>query len=144
MFWQGCKAPEVHDRFPECPELNGLGVWPPQRRSQGIGTAIIRAAETQAGRSGYHQIGLGVDDQNHRAAFALSANRLPRNRVPLPRPLPLPRRRRLAARGGRPLLVPDQATHRTAKLTPTSWRPHHWRGRRSSALFRQFQHPTPP
>ncbi|MFI1338345.1 GNAT family N-acetyltransferase [Streptomyces sp. NPDC020845] len=48
ILWQGCEAPEVRDRFPECPELNGLGVWPPQLRSQGIGTAIIRAAENQA------------------------------------------------------------------------------------------------
>lgn len=68
VLWQGCTAPEVRDRFPKCPELNGLGVWPPQLRSQGIGTAIIRAAETQARRSGHHQIGLGVDDLNHRAA----------------------------------------------------------------------------
>ncbi|MGP3925957.1 GNAT family N-acetyltransferase [Streptomyces sp. 8N616] len=68
ILWQGCTAPEVHKCFPECPELNGLGVWPPQLRSQGIGTAIIRAAESHARRSGHDQIGLGVDDQNHRAA----------------------------------------------------------------------------
>lgn len=68
ILWQGCEAPEVRERFPECPELNGLGVWPPQLRSQGIGTAIIRAAETQAHRCGHHRIGLGVDDRNYRAA----------------------------------------------------------------------------
>ncbi|MEU9802732.1 GNAT family N-acetyltransferase [Streptomyces sp. NPDC051000] len=68
ILWQGCEAPEVRERFPECPELNGLGVWPPQLRSQGIGAAIIRAAETQAHHSGHHRMGLGVDDQNHRAA----------------------------------------------------------------------------
>ncbi|WP_328375697.1 GNAT family N-acetyltransferase [Streptomyces sp. NBC_01020] len=68
ILWHGCRAPEVHDRFPECPELNGLGVWPPQQRSQGIGRAIIHAAETQVRRNGYHRFGLGVDDQNHRAA----------------------------------------------------------------------------
>ncbi|MBV9026840.1 MAG: GNAT family N-acetyltransferase [Streptomycetaceae bacterium] len=45
-----------------------LGAWPSQRRSQGIGTAVIRTAETQARRNGYHRIGLGVDDQNYRAA----------------------------------------------------------------------------
>ncbi|MFF3782382.1 GNAT family N-acetyltransferase [Streptomyces sp. NPDC001933] len=68
ILWRGCKAAEVHERFPECPELNGLGVWPPHRRSQGIGTAIVRAAESRVRRNGYQQIGLGVDDQNHRAA----------------------------------------------------------------------------
>lgn len=68
VLWQGCTAPEVRDRFPRCLELNGLGVWPPQLRSQGIGTAIIRAAETRARHSGHQQIGLGVDDLNHRAA----------------------------------------------------------------------------
>ncbi|MFB8034336.1 GNAT family N-acetyltransferase [Streptomyces sp. NPDC056004] len=68
ILWRGCKAAEVHERFPECPELNGLGVWPPYRRSQGIGTAIVRAAESRARRDGYQQIGLGVDGQNHRAA----------------------------------------------------------------------------
>jgi ribosomal protein S18 acetylase RimI-like enzyme len=66
--WQGCAASEVHERHPDCPELNGLAVWPPERRSHGIGTAIIRAAEALAGQRGYHQIGLGVDDQNPRAA----------------------------------------------------------------------------
>ena len=34
----------------------------------GIGTAIVHAAETLARRRGYQQIGLGVDDHNHRAA----------------------------------------------------------------------------
>ncbi|MEU3661755.1 GNAT family N-acetyltransferase [Streptomyces sp. NPDC032940] len=68
ILWNGCKAPEVRDRFPDCPELNGLGVWPPQRRSQGIGTALVRAAETRARHKGCPRIGLGVDDENHRAA----------------------------------------------------------------------------
>ncbi|MCI3221328.1 GNAT family N-acetyltransferase [Streptomyces sp. NP-1717] len=68
ILWRGCEAPEVRERFPGCPELNGLGVWPPRLRSRGIGTAVIRAAETRARRAGHHRIGLGVDDRNLRAA----------------------------------------------------------------------------
>jgi GNAT superfamily N-acetyltransferase len=48
ILWRGCAAPEVHQRYPHCPELNGLHVWPAERRSHGIGTAIIRAAEALA------------------------------------------------------------------------------------------------
>lgn len=66
--WQGCAAPEVHSRFPGCPEINGLIVRPPERRSHGIGTAVIRTAEDLTAQRGFHRIGLGVDDQNARAA----------------------------------------------------------------------------
>ncbi|MFI7328678.1 hypothetical protein ACIBQ3_29080 [Streptomyces rubiginosohelvolus] len=47
ILWQGCAAPEVQARFPGCPELNGLGIWPPQPRSRGNGTTLIRAVEEQ-------------------------------------------------------------------------------------------------
>jgi ribosomal protein S18 acetylase RimI-like enzyme len=40
----------------------------PERRSQGIGTTIIRAAEQLAVRRGRHRIGIGVDEDNVRAA----------------------------------------------------------------------------
>ncbi|GAA3235861.1 GNAT family N-acetyltransferase [Nonomuraea helvata] len=66
--WRGCAAAEVHERYPDCPELNGLAVWPPDRQSQGIGTTIIQAAEAIAAQRGNHYIGLGVDDHNPRAA----------------------------------------------------------------------------
>lgn len=66
--WDGCAAPDVRLRYPSCPELNGLEVWPAELRSQGIGTAIVHAAEDLARQRGYHQLGLGVDDRNHRAA----------------------------------------------------------------------------
>ncbi|MFI7136174.1 GNAT family N-acetyltransferase [Nonomuraea sp. NPDC050153] len=66
--WGGCAAVEVRERYPGCPELNGLAVWPPERRSHGIGTAIIQAAEAIVAQRGNCHIGLGVDDQNLRAA----------------------------------------------------------------------------
>ncbi|QNP76028.1 GNAT family N-acetyltransferase [Streptomyces roseirectus] len=46
--WTGCEAPEVQAAHPGCPEINGLFVWPEELRSQGIGTALIRAAEEPA------------------------------------------------------------------------------------------------
>lgn len=67
VMWRGPKEPDVHTRFPDCPELNGLAVAP-DRQSRGIGTAIIRAAEQLAAGRGFTRIGLGVDDENPRAA----------------------------------------------------------------------------
>ena len=68
ILWHGCAAPEVHQRYPDCPELNGLHVWPDKRRSHGTGTAIIGAAEALARDRGCQQIRLGIDDDNLRAA----------------------------------------------------------------------------
>ena len=66
--WYGCAAPEVRERFPGCPELNGLQVWPEQLRSLGIGTTIITTAEEIVAGRGYPRLGLGVGDDNERAA----------------------------------------------------------------------------
>jgi GNAT superfamily N-acetyltransferase len=68
VVWTGCAAPEVRRRYPDCPELNGLEVWPPRWRSRGVGTAIVRTAESLARERGHDRIGLGVDDDNPRAA----------------------------------------------------------------------------
>ncbi|WET81647.1 GNAT family N-acetyltransferase [Amycolatopsis sp. QT-25] len=68
LLWRGCSAPEINQHYPDCPELNGLDVWPPELRSRGIGTALIAAAEKLAHQHGRHRIGLGVDDGNPRAA----------------------------------------------------------------------------
>jgi RimJ/RimL family protein N-acetyltransferase len=68
ILWRGCAAPQVHQRYRGCPEVNGLRVWPAERRSHGIGTAIIHAAEALTRDLGCHQIGLGVDDDNPRTA----------------------------------------------------------------------------
>lgn len=66
--WNGCAAPEVLDRFPDCPELNGLQVWPEQLRSLGIGATLIATAEEIIAGRGYARLGLGVGDDNERAA----------------------------------------------------------------------------
>ncbi|WP_433180944.1 GNAT family N-acetyltransferase [Actinoallomurus sp. CA-150999] len=68
ILWGGCGAVEVRRRYADCPELGGLGVWPPELRSRGIGTALIRAAEARVRERGHGMIGLGVNDDNHAAA----------------------------------------------------------------------------
>ncbi|MFZ0215961.1 MAG: GNAT family N-acetyltransferase [Candidatus Dormiibacterota bacterium] len=66
--WDGCGAEEVRVRHSDCPEINGLGVWPEAMRSRGVGTALIRAAERAARARPCHCIGLGVETTNVRAA----------------------------------------------------------------------------
>jgi hypothetical protein len=39
-----CAAAEVSQRFPGCPVINALEVWPARLRSRGIGTALIAEA----------------------------------------------------------------------------------------------------
>lgn len=56
--WNGCAAPEV----PQCPEVNGLQVWPDDLRSQGIGTQMLRLLEQEARAHGHDSLGLGVAD----------------------------------------------------------------------------------
>jgi GNAT superfamily N-acetyltransferase len=67
ILWPGPKEPEVRALFPDCPEINGLGVVPEQQ-GQGVGTAIIRVAEELAAERGRRRIGMGVADGNDRAA----------------------------------------------------------------------------
>lgn len=64
ILWAGCRAPEVAER---CPELSGLTVGPGYQ-SRGIGTALLSAAEGFVATRGITRLGLGVDDQNVRAA----------------------------------------------------------------------------
>ncbi|ORT61639.1 GNAT family N-acetyltransferase [Streptomyces sp. CB03238] len=67
--WDGCAAPEVRAVCGEdCPEINGLVVWPESLRSHGIGTALVHAAEERARERGRARIGLGVEGGNRRAA----------------------------------------------------------------------------
>jgi GNAT superfamily N-acetyltransferase len=68
IMWTGAKEPEVRERVPDCPELNGLTVWPPERRSHGIGTRMIEHAIRLVQQRAFVQVGLGVADDNPRAA----------------------------------------------------------------------------
>lgn len=65
--WDGCAAPEVRAVAGECPEFNGLDVRA-DLRGQGIGTALIHAAEELARERGLSLLGLGVGHGNPRAA----------------------------------------------------------------------------
>lgn len=68
IMWTGAKEPEVRKYIPDCPELNGLTVWPPERHSQGIGTQMIEHAARLIRQRGFARVGLGVGDDNPRAA----------------------------------------------------------------------------
>ncbi|MFF5789582.1 GNAT family N-acetyltransferase [Streptomyces sp. NPDC012693] len=67
LRWDGCAAPEVRAELGDCPEFNGLDVRA-ELRGQGIGTALIRAAEELARTRGRTAMGLGVTRDNPRAA----------------------------------------------------------------------------
>ncbi|WP_086559804.1 GNAT family N-acetyltransferase [Streptomyces africanus] len=68
LRWGGCDDAAVRAARPGCPEINALAVWPPALRSRGIGSALVRAAEERARKRGRAAIGLGVADDNPRAA----------------------------------------------------------------------------
>ncbi|WP_307174056.1 GNAT family N-acetyltransferase [Streptomyces africanus] len=68
LRWGGCDDAAVRAARPGCPEINALSVWPETLRSRGIGSALIRAAEERARERGRTAIGLGVADDNPRAA----------------------------------------------------------------------------
>lgn len=67
--WNGCAAPEVAAVFRDCPELNGLQVWPESKQGHGVGTALIGEVERRVHERGVTRLGLGVDDHNGRAAM---------------------------------------------------------------------------
>ncbi|MGW0612343.1 GNAT family N-acetyltransferase [Streptomyces sp. NPDC002788] len=68
LRWYGCDEATVRAVRPGCPEINALTVWPATLRSRGIGSALVRAAEEMAREQGRTAIGLGVADDNPRAA----------------------------------------------------------------------------
>lgn len=53
--------------LPECAEVNALGVWPAERRNQGIGSMLLDEAEGRAAAAGRTLIGLAVEQGNHGA-----------------------------------------------------------------------------
>jgi RimJ/RimL family protein N-acetyltransferase len=57
----------VRKHVQECPELSAIWVWPPEKRSQGVGRALIERAEELVKSKGYTKIGLGVRIENERA-----------------------------------------------------------------------------
>lgn len=65
VLWDGCRMADVRSQYPNCPEFNGLSAFP---AGQGIGTALIRAAEARAENQGFRMIGLGVAEDNPNAA----------------------------------------------------------------------------
>jgi GNAT superfamily N-acetyltransferase len=66
VLWNGCEAPEVRAAHPDCPEINGLGLWPETLRTQSVGTALIHAAEDLVRERGGDSVGLGVEKNTPR------------------------------------------------------------------------------
>ncbi|MDO0931532.1 GNAT family N-acetyltransferase [Streptomyces sp. DG2A-72] len=67
LRWIGCDAADVRAARPGCPEIGALGVSE-ELRSQGIGTALIHAAEERVRERGITVVGIGVAKDNPRAA----------------------------------------------------------------------------
>lgn len=64
--WEG-SGPQVNKYLPEVPELNAIGVFPPEKRSQGIGRQLIDRAEMIVKDKGFKQVSLAVEIDNSRA-----------------------------------------------------------------------------
>lgn len=67
LKWKGSDQPDVSKFIPGIPELNAIGVWPPEKRSQGIGRQLIDKAEAMVKGKGYKQVALAVGLDNPRA-----------------------------------------------------------------------------
>ncbi|KDA40543.1 hypothetical protein BMG523Draft_04039 [Frankia sp. BMG5.23] len=68
IIWTGCDVDEVRRETGGCPELNALGVWPPEQRRHGIGRDLLRHAEMLVAAHGSRTVGLGVAADNPEAA----------------------------------------------------------------------------
>lgn len=64
IIWAGCDVDQVRWETAGCPELNALGVWPPEQRRQGTGRELLRQAEMLVSAHGYRVVGLGVANGN--------------------------------------------------------------------------------
>jgi ribosomal protein S18 acetylase RimI-like enzyme len=65
--WEGWSDQAALAAFPDCPELTNLQVHE-ARRGSGVGTALIQAAEERVRARGFSRIGVGVADDNPKAA----------------------------------------------------------------------------
>jgi GNAT superfamily N-acetyltransferase len=65
--WEGWSDQAALAAFPDCPELTNLQVYE-ARRGSGVGTALIQAAEQRVRARGFSRIGVGVADDNPKAA----------------------------------------------------------------------------
>jgi GNAT superfamily N-acetyltransferase len=66
LNWAGASRPEIRAYVRDCPHLSAIGVQE-TLRSQGIGRALIEAAERRVLEQGYPRVGLGVSIDNIRA-----------------------------------------------------------------------------
>lgn len=67
VSWDGCREPELREAFPDAVEIAGLHVGE-QWRGQGVGSALVRAAERLAWEAGCRRLVIGVADDNPGAA----------------------------------------------------------------------------
>jgi ribosomal protein S18 acetylase RimI-like enzyme len=67
LRWNGWAGTAVGAHLRDCPEITNLHVVK-ELRSQGIGTALIGAAEDRARAAGFERISIGVAEENPRAA----------------------------------------------------------------------------
>jgi GNAT superfamily N-acetyltransferase len=71
IAWEGWAGWAEHDAlaaYPDCPQLTNLHVQA-ARRGRGVGTALIASAEERARAGGFSRIGVGVADDNPKAAM---------------------------------------------------------------------------
>jgi ribosomal protein S18 acetylase RimI-like enzyme len=66
--WDGGAEREALEAYPDCPEVTNLQVHRAQR-GRGAGTALMEAAEKEVRARGLRRIGVGVADDNPRAAM---------------------------------------------------------------------------
>lgn len=67
ILWDGCVTPEVRAALPEAVEISNLHVRP-EARDNGVGSALIRAAERRAAARGSAVLAISVGIDNPRAA----------------------------------------------------------------------------
>src|SRR5438445_3380889 len=68
IWWEGWSDQAALAAFPDCPELTNLEVHAAQR-GRGVGTSLIQAVEQLVRARGFGRIGVGVADDNPKAAM---------------------------------------------------------------------------